>query len=59
MRVLSLLMVLAGASVFFLPSAAQDMAASRLERILTSKNMRVCIWPDYYSITYRNPKTQS
>ncbi|MDO8776947.1 MAG: ABC transporter substrate-binding protein [Burkholderiaceae bacterium] len=58
MRILSLLMVLASASVFFLPSAAQDMAASRLERIQSSKNVRVCIWPDYYSITYRNPKTQ-
>jgi ABC-type amino acid transport substrate-binding protein len=32
--------------------------ASRLERVLEAKTLRVCIWPDYYGITYRNPKTQ-
>lgn len=38
---------------------AQPAAAtSRLERVLEAKNLRVCIWPDYYGITYRNPKTQ-
>lgn len=31
---------------------------SRLESILRSKRVRVCVWPDYYGITYRNPKTQ-
>jgi cyclohexadienyl dehydratase len=35
--------------------AAQD---STLDKILSEKTMRVCIWPDYYGITYRNPKTQ-
>jgi ABC-type amino acid transport substrate-binding protein len=25
---------------------------------LSNKEIRVCIWPDYYSITYRNPKTR-
>ncbi len=29
-----------------------------LEAILANKKVRVCIWPDYYGITYRNPKTQ-
>lgn len=29
-----------------------------LERIASAKSLRVCIWPDYFSITYRNPKTQ-
>ena len=39
---------------------AQTTAAttSRLERVLEAKTLRVCIWPDYYGITYRNPKTQ-
>jgi len=39
---------------------AQTAAAptSRLERVLEAKTLRVCIWPDYYGITYRNPKTQ-
>ncbi|QAU35924.1 ABC transporter substrate-binding protein [Janthinobacterium sp. 17J80-10] len=38
-----------------LPGAAQD---STLDKVLADKAMRVCIWPDYYGITYRNPKTQ-
>lgn len=32
---------------------------SRLDRVLASRTLRVCIWPDYYGITYRNPKTQA
>jgi ABC-type amino acid transport substrate-binding protein len=31
---------------------------SRLERIQSAGEIRVCIWPDYYGISYRNPKTQ-
>ena len=30
----------------------------RLQRIAASETLRVCIWPDYYGITYRNPQTQ-
>lgn len=30
----------------------------RLSRIETQHVLRVCIWPDYYGISYRNPKTQ-
>jgi ABC-type amino acid transport substrate-binding protein len=30
----------------------------RLEGIVAAKRLRVCIWPDYYGISYRNPKTQ-
>lgn len=37
---------------------AQNLNGHHLERIQASKSLRVCIWPDYYSITYRNPKTQ-
>lgn len=58
MRILSLLMVLAAASIFSLPSVAQEVGVSRLERVKAAKLVRVCIWPDYYGITYRNPKTQ-
>lgn len=32
--------------------------SGRLERVQSSRTLRVCIWPDYYGITYRNPKTQ-
>lgn len=31
---------------------------SRLDRVMSDRVVRVCIWPDYYGITYRNPKTQ-
>ncbi len=31
--------------------------SSRLAHIQSTQQLRVCIWPDYYSITYRNPKT--
>jgi ABC-type amino acid transport substrate-binding protein len=37
---------------------AADAGNRHLEQVLASKTLRVCIWPDYYSITYRNPKTQ-
>ena len=37
------------------PLAAAD---SRLDRVVAEGKLRVCIWPDYYGITYRNPKTQ-
>ena len=33
-------------------------AQGRLGQIQTSGTVRVCIWPDYYGITYRNPRTQ-
>lgn len=29
-----------------------------LRRIQARGELRVCIWPDYYGITYRNPRTQ-
>ena len=32
--------------------------ASRLDAIMAEKKLRVCIWPDYYGISFRNPKTQ-
>ena len=37
---------------------AQDKSVNHLSQIQAAKAVRVCIWPDYYSITYRNPKTQ-
>jgi ABC-type amino acid transport substrate-binding protein len=35
-----------------------EAQASRLERVLASKELRACIWTEYYSISYRNPKTR-
>jgi len=42
------------------PSYAQapPSVANRLDRVIEAKILRVCIWPDYYGITYRNPRTQ-
>jgi len=31
---------------------------SAVDRIAASKALRVCIWPDYFGISYRDPKTQ-
>lgn len=31
--------------------------ASHLEKIQATNELKVCIWPDYYGISYRNPKT--
>ncbi|MGB0467108.1 MAG: substrate-binding periplasmic protein [Pontibacterium sp.] len=33
-------------------------AADRLGQVLETKELRVCIWPGYFSITYQNPRTQ-
>lgn len=38
-------------------SAVDPAPGSRLDRVLREKILRVCIWADYYGITYRNPRT--
>jgi cyclohexadienyl dehydratase len=38
------------------PIAADAGAVA--ERVRTSGRVRVCIWPDYYGITFRDPRTQ-
>lgn len=38
-------------------AAENEPAPDRLSRVLLSGRIRVCIWPDYYGISYRNPKT--
>lgn len=58
MRMLSLFTLLAIGMILSLSALAADTTSNRLDRIKTSKTVRVCIWPDYYGITYRNPKTQ-
>jgi cyclohexadienyl dehydratase len=32
--------------------------SGRLERVIAAGEVRVCIWPDYYGISFRNPKTR-
>jgi ABC-type amino acid transport substrate-binding protein len=29
-----------------------------LDRVKAAQSVRVCIWPDYYGVTFRNPRTQ-
>ena len=48
-------------SVLFLlmsNAPANSNEIDHLKRIETTKKLRVCIWPDYYGISFRNPKTQ-
>ncbi|CAL93116.1 ABC transporter substrate-binding protein [Azoarcus olearius] len=33
-------------------------AQSHLDRILAERVLKVCVWPDYYGISFRNPRTQ-
>ncbi|MFN3958166.1 MAG: ABC transporter substrate-binding protein [Tepidimonas ignava] len=32
-------------------------SSPRLQRIADSGQLRVCIWPDYYGVSYRNPRS--
>jgi ABC-type amino acid transport substrate-binding protein len=43
---------------WFSAVSAFAQALGHLEQIQNRKQLRVCIWPDYYGITLRNPKTQ-
>ena len=45
------------ALLMFCPVLASAQT-SRLNSVLASGEVKVCIWPDYYGISYRNPKTQ-
>ncbi|MBU3697300.1 ABC transporter substrate-binding protein [Dechloromonas sp.] len=51
---LALVLLFAGA---FGGSWAVAQEATR-DRIQAAKSLRVCIWPDYFGISYRDPKTQ-
>ncbi len=57
MRIIFTLLLMAGMNLLTISVAHSDQD-SRLARVLAAKTVRVCIWPDYYGITYRNPKTQ-
>ncbi len=52
-RILLVALLLAGGS-----ATARDPAPTgRLARIQAAGVLKVCIWPDYHSITFRNPKS--
>lgn len=49
---------LAGLVCAFLAAIPPALAESpRMDRIRQADEVRVCIWPDYYSISYRNTRT--
>lgn len=41
-----------------LPAFAAPQPVSRETQIQSRKTLNVCIWPDYYGISYRNPKNR-
>lgn len=46
-----------GAALLALVAALPAQAGPVLDRVRASGTLRVCIWPDYYGITYRQPRT--
>jgi ABC-type amino acid transport substrate-binding protein len=52
----TVLALVVGIGAWPLPASAHP-AVSRLEKITKSKKVRVCIWPEYYAISYKNPRT--
>lgn len=56
MKTRSALRLLLAAALPMLFAAVQ--AGPVLERVKAAQAVRVCIWPDYYGITFRNPRTQ-
>ncbi len=45
-------------SLILVMSFSLLLSASQLEKIVEDKLLKVCVWPDYYSISYVNPRTQ-
>ena len=37
--------------------AAAQQKESHLDRVVKAQKLRVCIWPEYYAISYKNPRT--
>lgn len=38
-------------------ATTENQTESHMARIQRRGNLRICIWPDYYAISYRNPRT--
>lgn len=51
-------LILAAALCLGAQAQPQATPPGHLERVSASGQLRVCIWPDYYGISYRDPKTQ-
>ncbi|WP_371324521.1 ABC transporter substrate-binding protein [Dechloromonas sp. ZY10] len=44
--------------LLLLSASAVAEVRSQLDRILADKTLRVCVWPDYFGISYRDPKNR-
>lgn len=44
-------------ALVWLAAGSPALADGRLERVAAAGSLRVCIWPDYYGISFRNPKS--
>ncbi len=42
----------------WLATSIDAVAGPVADRVTTDRKVRVCIWPDYYGITFRSPRTQ-
>lgn len=40
------------------PAGAPAQTSLLMQRLRRSGVLHVCVWPDYYGVTYRNPRTQ-
>ena len=50
-------LLLVAAGVMGSDPALAQQKESHLNRVVKSQKLRVCIWPEYYAISYKNPKT--
>src|SRR5947209_2997364 len=50
-------MAIAGIAVLGPVPAVAQQKESHLDRIVKSRKLRACIWPEYYAISYKNPQT--
>ena len=55
---LSHLLPMLAAGLVLVAAAQAARGGPVLERIQAAGTLKVCIWPDYYGITWRNPRTQ-
>lgn len=50
--------VLTAVSIALVAHATGAQAGPVADRVQSQSVLRVCVWPDYYGVTYRHPRTQ-
>ena len=51
-------LLLVGLGMVLLWSGLARSAPGQLDRVIAASELRVCVWPDYHGISYRNPRTR-